>query len=240
MRAFLLILSFFTRIPVGHRVEYSDELYETSIKYFPYIGMVIGLLCMVPYVLFKNVNSSIVSVLVILAYLIVTGGIHLDGLADSMDGLFSNRDRERVLEIMKDSRIGSFGVIGLILYFLIFYTTVKELPPVFIFLMPFVGKSSGAFAAGFTGYARKTPGMGTVFVESHNMATSGGITVACLAISYLLAGSSGVLAGGLTLVLAYLMMKWIEGKIGGMTGDTIGFVVEVCQVAFLLISVIVY
>ncbi len=240
MDAFLLMVSFFTRIPFGKRVVYSDQLYRRSIKYFIYVGLIIGLIISLPYWLLPYTSSGVKSVLVILLYLLVSGGIHLDGLADSMDGLFSGREKTRILEIMKDSRIGSFGVIGLILYFLIFYQCGLELQPMFIVLMPFVGKSAAAFVAGFSNYARSTPGMGTIFIEEHTKKTSFEILVLNLVIGFIALGFEGAISIGITFILAFMIMKWIQEKIGGMTGDTVGFVVEICQMAFLLISVIIF
>ena len=240
MKAFLLMLSFFTRIPVGHQVDYSDELYKKSIMYFPYIGFIIGVISALPLWLLHSTSQGVKSILVILIYLLISGGIHLDGLADSMDGLFSGREKMRILEIMKDSRIGSFGVIGLVLYFLIFYQCASELMPIFILLMPFVGKSAAAFTAGYSQYARVSPGMGTILIENHNSKTSLEILLINLVIAFLALGFEGLMIVGLTFIIAFFLMKWIHGKIGGMTGDTIGFVVEVCQMAFLILSVIIY
>ncbi|GAU77348.1 adenosylcobinamide-GDP ribazoletransferase [Fusibacter sp. 3D3] len=240
MKAFLLMLSFFTRIPVGHKVAYSDALYERSIKYFPYIGLIIGVISALPLWLLNGTSQGIKSIFVILFYLFLSGGIHLDGLADAMDGLFSGREKERMLEIMKDSRIGSFGVIGLILYFLVFYQCASELMPIFIVLMPFVGKSAAAFTAGYSHYARVSPGMGTILIDYHNPQTSIEILLVNLVIAFIALGIEGLIIVSVTFVFAFLLMKWIQGKIGGMTGDTVGFVVEVCQMIFLLLSVIVY
>ncbi|MBF4694781.1 adenosylcobinamide-GDP ribazoletransferase [Fusibacter ferrireducens] len=240
MKAFLLMLSFFSRIPVGHRVAYSDDLYRQSIVYFPYVGLIVGGISAVPLWLLQNTSHGVRGILVILVYLLVSGGIHLDGLADSMDGLFSGREKERILEIMKDSRIGSFGVIGLILYFLVFYQCASEVMPILILLMPFVGKSAAAFTAGYSDYARVSPGMGTVLINSHTPKTSIEILVINLIIAFIALGFEGLAMVAMTFILAFFLMKWIHGKIGGMTGDTIGFVVEVCQMCFLLIATILY
>lgn len=240
MDALILMISFFTRIPLGNKVTYSDELYQKSIKYFTYVGLIIGVFSAIPFWFLPYISSGVRSVLVILLYLVISGGIHLDGLADSMDGLFSGRDKSRMLEIMKDSRIGSFGVIGLILYFLIFYQCTLELEAIYIVLMPFVGKSAAAFVAGFSEYARSTPGMGTIFINEHTKKSSSEILFLNLLIGFIALGIEGLLIVGITFTLAFLMMKWIQGKIGGMTGDTVGFTVEVCQMTFLLIAVIIY
>lgn len=236
MKRLLLMISFFTRIPVGSQIEYSDELYRKSVKLFPLIGIIIGLVLILPMIFLNQISNGVRSILVILTYLLMTGGLHLDGLADSMDGLFSNRPKDRIFEIMKDSRIGSFGVIGLILYFLIFYQMLLEVSITVVFLMPFVGKSVASFVAGFSKYAKKEPGMGSIFMESHDAHNSMIVLLINLIIGYLLAGFTGLSCVGLTFLFGYNLKNWIENKIEGMTGDTIGLMVEVSQMFFLLIS----
>ena len=120
MSGFLLMLSFFTRVPIGKWVPYTDERYKSSLVTFPIIGIFIGAFLALT-VSIPGITGNIKTLLCILVYIAVTGGIHLDGVADSCDGIFSNRPKERVLEIMKDSHIGAFGVIALILYFMSFY-----------------------------------------------------------------------------------------------------------------------
>ena len=142
MSGFILMLSFFTRLPFGKHVEYTEKRYLEGLATFPLTGIVIGSFLTLPYLLVAG-DEAITGLMVMIIYLFITGGIHLDGLADSCDGLFSNRPRERVLEIMKDSHIGTFGVIALILYFLCFYLSVTRVDWLWLLLMPVVGKTLG-------------------------------------------------------------------------------------------------
>ena len=119
------MLSFFTRLPFGKYIEYTEKRYLEGLATFPLTGIVIGSFLTLPYLLIDG-DHAVAGLMVIIIYLFITGGIHLDGLADSCDGLFSNRPKERVLEIMMDSHIGTFGVIALILYFLSFYVGVTR------------------------------------------------------------------------------------------------------------------
>ncbi|HAS72872.1 MAG TPA: adenosylcobinamide-GDP ribazoletransferase, partial [Clostridiales bacterium UBA8960] len=161
---FLLMLSFFTRLPLGNMVAYSAKTYEDGLVTFPAVGLVTGVFVMLPSIILSQ-QSPLLSLLTMLVYLMVTGGIHLDGLADSFDGLFSRRSRERTLEIMKDSHIGTFGVIALILYFMSFFVSASLLSWKWLFLMPFVGKTMGYFAASISQYAREDEGMGYIFIR---------------------------------------------------------------------------
>lgn len=237
IRAFLLMISFFTRIPIGRHIEYSDDLYKRSLVTFPLVGLVIGAFLALP-ALVLDLQSSMRALLMIFIYIFISGGIHLDGLADSCDGLFSNRNKDRVLEIMKDSHIGSFGVIGLILYFLVFYTCAGELTWQWLLLMPLVGKIAGYFTAGFSRYARVDHGMGYLFIENIKPIHAIFICIVGAAIVFGLLGVTGLLAYAVSIVASIGLNVAIYRVIEGQTGDTIGFTVEFCQMIFLMSAVI--
>ena len=237
IRAFLLMISFFTRIPVGRHIEYSDDLYKRSLITFPIVGLVIGAFLALP-ALIVDLQTSIRAILVIVIYIFVSGGIHLDGLADSCDGLFSSRSKDRILEIMKDSHIGSFGVIGLILYFLVFYTCAGELTWQWLFVMPVVGKITGYFTAGFSRYARVDHGMGYLFIENIKPLHAIFMCIVGAAIVFGLLGVSGLLAYAVSIVASIGVNAAIYRVIEGQTGDTIGFTIECCQMIFLMSGVI--
>lgn len=126
MKGFLLLLSFMTRIPMP-KIEYDEEKLGKSMKYFPVVGIIVGFIllffCIIFNFILKNISYSAVLplmiIVVILTDLITTGALHLDGLADTFDGIFSYRSKHKMLEIMKDSRLGSNGALALILYFFI-------------------------------------------------------------------------------------------------------------------------
>ena len=111
IRSFVLMLGFFARIPVP-QIEYTEERYIKGIPLLPFVGAVSGGLLLCVYQLSRWLPMPVTALALFLAYLLITGGLHLDGLGDSCDALFSGRDREKMLEIMKDSRSGSFGVLG--------------------------------------------------------------------------------------------------------------------------------
>lgn len=235
MSSFLLMLSFFTRIPIGNHVGYSNERFNKGIVLFPLTGFVVGIFLVAPK--FLNISiKSIEAISIIILYLLITGAIHIDGLTDSLDGLFSNRDQKRILEIMKDSRIGTFGAIGLILYFLILYTTFQIVDYRWLFLMPFVGKVNGFLAAGVSKYARSEGGMGKLFIEGIGIWKALIYSLIMVVLSYFMLGTLGLMASLIVLIFTGAMTNWTYNKIGGMTGDTIGLVIEVSQCVFLLIG----
>ena len=235
MSGFLLMLSFFTRIPLGKCVEYTDEKYKKGLVTFPLTGLVIGFFLAIIACL-PIATDTHKSILLILTYLWVSGGIHLDGLADSADGLLSGRSKERILDIMKDSRIGSFGVIGLILYFLVFYISVQTLDFKWLWLMPFVGKSFGLIIAGFSRYAREEQGMGFIFMHHLHPKHSVCIAVINLVVSFWVLQWSGLISWIVSFTLLVIISKNVKQKIDGQTGDTIGMIIEVGQMSFIFLG----
>ncbi len=125
MNEFLIALHFITRIPVKRELNYTDKAMAKSMIYFPFIGTI---LVIVNYLADIYLGSMVTSSLLVAGLVILTGGIHLDGFMDSCDGIFSGGDRERILEIMKDSRVGAFGVIGLVTLFLVKFSLFMEAP----------------------------------------------------------------------------------------------------------------
>ena len=129
---FIILIQFMTRIPIPIKVEYSDKKLGKSIKFFPLVGLIIGLILyfsnFLITVYLKNIfyNKVIIAVLIIIIEILAVGIIHIDGLADTFDGLFSYAKKEKMLEIMKDSRIGTNGTVVLILYFITKITIISE------------------------------------------------------------------------------------------------------------------
>ncbi len=235
MKGFLLMLSFFTRIPLGKVVVYDDEKYRKGLVTFPFVGMVIGFfLAMITFI--PTLTNTHKAILILLTYLWVSGGIHLDGLADSADGLLSGRSKERILEIMKDSRIGSFGVIGLILYFLVFFVSVQSIDFKWLWLMPFVGKSYGLIIAGFSRYAREEQGMGFIFMHHLHQKHAVCIALINLMVCFLVLQWSGLIAWTCSFVLIGLVSRDVKKKINGHTGDTIGLMIEIGQMSFIFMG----
>ena len=116
MNSFLIGLQFLTRIFVVKQSIWTEQSFGESVKYFPAVGAVLGTICAGVVGAINFLHLPLFTGTIGFASLIIlTGGIHCDGLMDSADGLFSGREREKILEIMKDSRAGSFGVVAMIL-----------------------------------------------------------------------------------------------------------------------------
>ncbi|WP_313120243.1 adenosylcobinamide-GDP ribazoletransferase [Proteiniclasticum ruminis] len=239
MNEILLMLQLFTVIPIQKEIPYDRERFTKTAVLLPILGGVIGLVeggaALLLQMLFGPI-SSILFILMMDAFL--TKGIHLDGLADTCDGLFSGRDRKTMLEIMKDSRLGTFGALSLLFYLLLKAALLLEFDRVMILrlvlLLPVIGRSMMVFGAFRSVYARPH-GFGGIYIGKISMLSlvisSGG----ALLYSSVLLGISGGISWIAALFLIFLMKQRVEKRLGGMTGDVLGAFMEVSQVLFLLV-----
>ncbi|MDD2497634.1 MAG: adenosylcobinamide-GDP ribazoletransferase, partial [Desulfitobacteriaceae bacterium] len=109
-RSMIIALTFLTRIPIKINFTYDEKDLGRTSRYFPLVGLIIGLLVAGVAYVFGGIDRQLGAVAAILTGVILTGGLHLDGFMDTADGIFSARKRDKMLEIMKDSRVGAHGV----------------------------------------------------------------------------------------------------------------------------------
>lgn len=132
-RSFLLALGFFTRIPVPSFADFKDSEMNSAAKYFPLIGVIVGLIGAGVFVLSGHVFPNTIAILLSMAATVcLTGAFHEDGLADSADGLGGGWDKERILTIMQDSRLGTYGAVALFTVLFAKFQLLTELPQSFI------------------------------------------------------------------------------------------------------------
>jgi len=203
--------------------------------YFPIVGLAIGgLLCGLHYGLIRVAPERISALLCVVGWVFVTGGMHLDGLADTADAFLSWRDRPGMLAIMKDSRIGVMGAIALILVLLgkmeLLSDLEGRLKDMALVLVPMVARWGIVLQAVLLSYARPEGGLGGAFLE--HAGTREGIlaTVFTLGAAFGLMRITGlvfVLYGG---IVALLFAAYVRSRLGGATGDTLGAGIEVGEV----------
>ncbi|KFB98309.1 cobalamin synthase [Trabulsiella guamensis ATCC 49490] len=241
-RVFFATLSFMSRLPVPQRWSQGVELqdYVRGIITFPLVGLLLGALSGVVFSLLHTwCGTPLAALFAVLTLALLTGGLHLDGLADTCDGVFSSRPRERMLEIMRDSRLGTNGGLALIFVLLAKVLLISELSLRGVWL-PSVIAAACAAGRGVSvllmygqRYARDE-GMGNLFIGKvtfRQAAITVGIT-AVLAIALL--GMNGLVAFLFTLVAIYVIAKLLKRTLGGQTGDTLGAAIELGEVVFLL------
>jgi len=237
MKEILIALQFLTIIPVRIKSELEDTDFGKSLLWFPLIGLLIGLLLSGEALLLRDTNPLVRGAVLLLISVIVTGGIHLDGLADTLDGFYGGRDKERILEIMRDSNVGAIGAIGLFLILILKFSLYASYPSHAIWraliLSSIFSRWAQTLACSISTYAREE-GKGRAFIEHADKNRLIIATIFTIGAFFLLAGLKGVLIFFLSSILILLFIRYIEGRIGGMTGDIIGTVNELGEVLILL------
>ncbi|GLI56169.1 adenosylcobinamide-GDP ribazoletransferase [Propionigenium maris DSM 9537] len=247
MKGLMLLFQFMTRLPVPGKHDYDADEMGKSFKFFPIVGMVIGVILWGAYLVLSNYisNRYALALLVVLLEVVLTGGLHLDGLADTFDGIFSYRSKHRMLEIMRDSRLGANGALALIIGFLLKIFLLVEVGFSVLLIMPVIARLNSVVNAGVAKYARPT-GMGKALVANTNGA---GVAVATLLTAGFTLGVAPVLEGNImgwlltipvAMILGAYFAKLMERKIGGITGDTMGAVVELTEVVVLFTAAIIF
>lgn len=231
---------FFTRLPVPAWVGHSAEALNASARYFPAVGLLVGAISALVYTLTVALWPPLIAILLAMAAsLYVTGAFHEDGLSDMTDGLGGGWEKLRILEIMKDSRVGSYGVVALWLVLSAKLCLLASLDPALVPLALIAGHgfSRGCSALLLAGmdYVRED-----LLAKAKPLATrlnGGALSVALL---FAVAGLAVLpwqqaLAG---VLLALLATLWLAAKfkrwLGGYTGDCLGAVQQVAEVAFYL------
>lgn len=247
-----------SRIPFPVQVPYEERVLRRSVLFYPAVGCVIGLLLAaagagLSAVLPVSVSAALLTGL----WVALTGGLHMDGLMDTADGLLSHRSRERMLEIMKDSRVGAMGVLACVLQLLIKYALLSALldrgwaggSAALVAAVPVWSRWFMVAAIAGWPYAREGPGMGAMFKGAgprHLLAASllaALLSVGCLALvgaggglkqAAALSAAGAAAAGAAGMFAAARMAR----KLGGLTGDTYGALNEIVESALLLAAVL--
>lgn len=235
MKGLLLMITFLTRLPINTSFEFTEKDLIEGIKYLPIVGFIIGILLWTVSQISYSVDRAVTVLFVWMFYIWITGGLHLDGLADSFDGIFSNRDREKMLDIMKDSRIGTFGVIGIIFIILLNIVLSYFVDFKVLLVIPVLGRTCGVLSSAINTYARKDRGMGKTFVEYSSYKDALFVIVITIIISIMLFDYTLIFSEIPVFLYALLLGMYFKKKIGGMTGDTVGAVIELSQTFSLLL-----
>ena len=242
MKSFLLALQFLTVAPIRIK-KIRPEHMPRAVVYFPIIGLLLGLvLCVVNYLLvsaqFDPLASNIIIVVLLIA---ITGALHLDGLSDTFDGLFSGKDRLETLKIMRDPHVGSMGVLALVSILLLKISFLSMIRPetknAALLLMCVLSRWSMALSLFSFPYARKE-GKAKIFADGMNKKIFITLTIIAIVITFIISRIVGPAVLALTAAFAYLANLWIKKKIGGVTGDTIGAISEFSEIVVLFSIVI--
>ncbi|MCF7934245.1 MAG: adenosylcobinamide-GDP ribazoletransferase [Spirochaetia bacterium] len=242
MLKLLYAIRFMTVIPIPYRQDEDLKKIARSSRYFPLVGLLIGLLLYGLYYLLHLAELDLLAAVgVTLLWVMITGGLHLDGLADTADGIGGGQSIERRLEIMKDSRIGSFGALALISQILIKTALIYELPETIalpaLLVSPMLGRTLMLFDFRLFSSARPG-GMGDFFRQNGTWAEPITGTLFGHAVIWLLSGLTGIAAAGLSGLLILLYSLYLSRRLGGLTGDCYGSVIEITESLVLLLLLI--
>ncbi len=228
---FLGALTFLTTLPVPWWG--SSDQPRRIFAFFPLIGALIGLvvslIASIPFL-----PHDLVSFLALTAWVGLTGGLHLDGFADSCDGLLATVTPERRLEIMKDPRAGSWAVTGLVLLLLGKWMALRALPPTLVILPPILGRWAMVVAVGSFPLARRS-GSAVYFRTGFTQAQL--VTATMMAVGgAVLFGWRGLLSVVVSAVIVATGGRWAAARLGGgLTGDVYGALCELVELTCLIV-----
>ena len=239
MRAFFIGLQFLTRVNLVTQENWTEEDFGKSVKFFPAIGAVLGIffVSIISGIIFLTggvILENFTGAIFFAANVFLTGGIHCDGLMDSADGLFSGRDKDKMLEIMKDSRAGAFGVVSLVVIATLQISTVADLISLSImqtlaaiYCAPIIGRFLMVAVIKKFPYARPQ-GIGKSFAKFSSEKTLSFAFVETLILFLPLLFFSkhfflqAFFALVITSIFAMYFGNFATKKLGGVTGDIYG------------------
>jgi cobalamin 5'-phosphate synthase/cobalamin synthase len=239
MISLLAAISFLTRIPTGRWMVFDEKQVARSAAWFPFVGALIGALCaLVAALLRGRVPWPMTAVAVLIIETLITGALHLDGLADTADGFGGGKDRDDILRIMRDHAIGSYGgaaISLLIALKLVAYSGVLQRTDwlAAVIVTPSLGRWSLLLLTAGLPYARSTSSPARQMGKAPLFVGTVMIVVLLVAVRLARAWAAAAAAVAVTVVFGLYCRR----RIGGITGDTLGANLELCESAALVLFV---
>jgi adenosylcobinamide-GDP ribazoletransferase len=231
-------LQFLTILPLGKPADFPGH---RMVPYFPLAGLFLGLLLALIDTVFQYIFPlSIVSLIDVVFLAVVTGALHLDGLADTADGLFSHRSREESLRIMKDSRVGTMGILALIFVLGIKWAGISSLHDHRVFylvIVPAYARGAFTIAIRFLDYIRPEGGTAKEFFADNRSIRSLGWLFAPVVFSMWL-GFRGIILNAVFIAIVMPVTIYYKKRLGGITGDMLGALGEVTEAGLFLFAAI--
>ncbi len=235
LESIVVAFQFLTRLYLPINVEWNTANLRRSLTWFGLVGAFIGAILAGAMTLFNrfNVIPAVAAIIILLIWIFITGGMHIDGISDMADGFFSMRDKEKTLEIMKDSHVGAFGVITIVFLLLIKFEMLKEFIIIeknvwLLILPPTIARIAAGLVLSFYETTKKS-GLGYTFHSSDPRIFWAIGFVVTLIISSILNIKSLIFIG-IAILASNLMALWAKKKIGGLNGDIYGAIVETVEV----------
>jgi adenosylcobinamide-GDP ribazoletransferase len=239
---FLTALAFLTRIPVRHAT-CTPEAIGRSASLFPLVGALVGAAEVLVLWMCRGVMPpTLTAILIVLTGILLTGALHLDGLADMADGFGGGQTRDDVLRIMRDHQIGTYGAIGLIMMLLLQISAIANLVErnvavPFLVVAPAASRWTMVLLGRRLPYARPDAGLGRALTDHVRDRDVWASTAIVLTITALLARASGIISLGVTLAVTVAVGFVSMRRIGGITGDTLGANAMLCEAIIFVAAV---
>ena len=236
---FLAALGCLTILPVGSRGAVRARDLGGSWFWFPVVGLMIGVALVGVHVVTSRVLQPLaVGACVLVAWILITGAIHLDGFGDICDGLYAGHTPEERLRIMKDPHIGAMAVVGLCALLLLKFALISSLTSTVItralLLTPCLGRYAMVLLGTTLPYARSGSGTAAAFVRDADPHALGGATVVVLLVSWCVGGIVGLGLVGASVVGSLILRVVFQRALGGVTGAALGAAGELTEILVLL------
>lgn len=245
LNIFFNAIMYYTRMPVPKSLVCTTEILSSAFRYFPLVGFIVGgIACLVfigaNYILPPHISI----ILAMIAMTLTTGALHEDGLADFCDGFGGGINKESILRIMKDSHIGTYGVLALVFMFLLKYVMLTSIDNTNLVYVLLLSQAASRFLpvlmVRISTYARSE--------NSKASHTALGVSVVSLIVAMttsflplLLFGWFFALVYIAMLMMLFLLGKWyLHKKIGGFTGDTLGALQQISELLFYLTFIAIF
>lgn len=236
---FLLMVQFMTRLPVNLSLPCESENFKKGAVMLPLVGLIIGgLQWIVFFLLIKILPLKVTAAIVVLTGVLITGALHIDGLGDTCDGFYAFKGKDRIIEIMKDSRIGTYACLAIVFDILLKFSGIASLSytdkGMIIIAVPVISRAAQVFLFSI-GRTAKSTGSGNLFIGNVGKTEAVTALAAAFLITLPLLGMKIVILLFIAAIAVTLSFNfYCDKKIGGLTGDTLGANNELVEIAILL------
>ena len=239
MRLFMIAFQFLTIIPLPFAVRCDKEDLGRSTLFFPVVGLTLGgVLVGANWLMSPWLARPLCDALLITQLTLITGALHLDGLADVCDGLAARGSRERFLAVMKDSQVGAIGAVGLVLGLLLKWQALVAVPLDLkwqaLLLFPALARFGQVLTLTGARHARQD-GLGATFVQGAGKVPLLLAFAMASCAGYYLLGFKGIVALAAVCIFTVFGRMFFQRKLGGLTGDTIGCLSELNEILVLVV-----
>lgn len=236
LRQFLTAVRFLTILPISQYADEDSQYFTDSVKYFAPVGLAIGITGSVITLIFSDLLPHTVLCAVATLYLsLISGFLHLDGVADTADGFFSAKAKSQILDIMHDSRVGAMGVIALLFLLLLKFSALSSISPeklsLALLILPLSGRTAIVVIMSLLPYGREEGGLGRMFYREENKVPLSFALGIFVFLGLFVSMKTVLISMSVIFIVVILFGAWCNKMIGGYTGDTLGATCEITETA---------